>query len=332
MADEKFFEATQSRLEKAKREGDVARSQDLCALVAFAAAAAAMTVIIPLLAGAFQAAIFSAAHGARWLDAAICIMVLALVPAAAAAIGALACAMLQGGLALHWPQVKLERLSPFENGKRILSRETLSAIFRSLLAFGCAAAAIFPALRDVAAGAVRGAGIFGLSHGAWRASLLAAAAACLAASAFALGDYRSQLNRRRQRLRMSHDEMRRDRKENDGDPLARSRRRSLHRMLARSSLNRVKDAAFVVCNPEHIAVALEYRPPVTPVPRVLVRAKDETAARVRALAVEWRIPLVHNAPLARMLYRLPVEHHIPPECYAAVAEIVARLQTAAGVA
>ncbi len=97
-------------------------------------------------------------------------------------------------------------------------------------------------------------------------------------------------------------------------------------MLARGSLRRVKEAAFVVCNPEHIAVALEYRPPAVPVPRVLVRAADETAARVRAIAVECGVPLVRNVALARMLYETDVEQYIPPECYAAVAEIVAQLR------
>lgn len=328
MAEEKTFEATQSRLEKAKREGDVARSQDLCALFAFASAAAAVTAIVPPLGAAFRASLFSASRGDRWLGAAQWEMALALLPVTAAALGSVACAALQGGMALNWPQTKLERLSPIENGKRILSRETLSSVARSLTAFACAAAAIVPALHDVAAGALRGAGTIGLSRTAWHASTLAAAAACVSAGAFALGDYFSQRKRRLNRLRMSHDEMRRDRKDNDGDPLARSRRRSRHRLLSRGSLNRVKEAAFVVCNPEHIAVALEYRPPAVPVPRVLVRAADETAARVRAIAAECGIPLVRNIALARTLYATDVEQYIPPECYVAVAEIVAQLHAA----
>jgi flagellar biosynthetic protein FlhB len=328
MPEEKQFEATHSRLEKARREGDVARSQDLRALLAFAAGAAAVAAIVTPLGAAFRLSVFSASRGESWLGAAQHVAALVLVPVAAAGVTSVACAALQGGLTVNWPRAKLERLSPVENGKRILSRETISSALRSLLAFACAAAAVVPALRDVAAGALHGASIAGLTSAAWRGALLAAAAACVSAGAFAAGDYFAQLKRRRSRLRMSHDEMRRDRKEHDGDPLARSRRRSAHRMLARGSLRRVKDAAFVVCNPEHVAVALEYRPPAVPVPRVLVRAADETAARVRAIAVECRIPLVRNVGLARMLYEIDVEHYIPPECYAAVAEIVAELHAA----
>ncbi|HEX5274438.1 MAG TPA: EscU/YscU/HrcU family type III secretion system export apparatus switch protein [Candidatus Rubrimentiphilum sp.] len=327
MAEEKHFEATHSRLEKAKREGDVARSQDLCALFAFAGSAAAVAAVVPSLAGAFRSCLVSAARGEHWLGAARLVMTLVLVPVAAGGLASLGCATLQGGLALNL-RPKFERLSPAENGKRILSRETLLSALRSLAAFACAAFATIPALREVAAGALRGASMADLSRAAWHGSLCAVSAACACAGAFAIGDYFTQSKRRRSRLRMSHDEMRRDRKEQDGDPLARNRRRSLHRMLARGSLRRVKDAAFIVCNPEHIAVALEYRPPAVPVPRVLVRAADETAARVRAIAAERGIPLVRNVALARILYETHVEQYIPPECYVAVAEIVAQLRGA----
>ncbi len=326
MADEKQFEATHSRLEKAKREGDVARSQDLCALFAFAGGGAAVAAIVPSLAGAFRLSLVLAARGESWLGAAQLVTTLVLLPVAAAGAASLACATLQGGLTLTVPRAKFERLSPVENGKRILSREALFSALRSLAAFACAACAAVPALRDVAGGALRGASMTDLTRAAWQGSLFAAGAACISAGAFAVGDYFTQMKRRRSRLRMSHDEMRRDRKEQDGDPLARSRRRSLHRTLARGSLRRVKDAAFIVCNPEHIAVALEYRPPSVPVPRVLVRAADETAARVRAIATECGIPLVRNAALARILYETRVEQYIPAECYVAVAEIVAQLR------
>jgi flagellar biosynthesis protein FlhB len=74
-------------------------------------------------------------------------------------------------------------------------------------------------------------------------------------------------------------------------------------------------------------MALEYRPPEVPVPRVLVRAADDAAARVRELARAYRIPLVENVALARRLYGLcaPGEF-IPQETYIAVAEIVAALR------
>jgi flagellar biosynthesis protein FlhB len=328
MAEEKQFEATQSRLEKARREGDVARSQDLCALCAFAAGTLAVAVIAAPLGGALRAIVVVASRGERWYAAAVQLGILVLVPIAASAAASVACAALQGGLTLNWPVPKVERLSPAENIKRILSRETAFAAVRSLIAFLCAGAAVVPAARSVASAALHGAGPNGLADAAWHGSLNAAAIACAAAGIFSSGDYMAQVRRRRMRLRMSHDELQRDRKEQDGDPLARSRRRSLHRQLSRGSLRRIKDAAFVVCNPQHVAVALEYRPPAVAVPRVLVRAADEAAARVRQAAREFGVPLIENIALARALYETRVEEYIPLECYVAVAEIVANLQAA----
>ena len=126
---------------------------------------------------------------------------------------------------------------------------------------------------------------------------------------------------------MSHDELKRELKEQDGDPLARGRRRSLHRRIARTSIARIKDAAFIVTNPTHIAIALEYRPPDIAVPRVLVRSADEAAMRVREIAHLHDIPTIENVPLARSLYaKTRPGDYIPQETYVAVAEIVAQLR------
>ncbi|HET9096293.1 MAG TPA: EscU/YscU/HrcU family type III secretion system export apparatus switch protein, partial [Candidatus Baltobacteraceae bacterium] len=101
------------------------------------------------------------------------------------------------------------------------------------------------------------------------------------------------------------------------------------RQISRGSLRRVKDAAFVLSNPTHIAIALDYRPPEVPVPRVLVRAADAAAARVRELAGAYGVPLVENIPLARRLYAAARPgDFIPQETYLAVAEVVAALAKA----
>lgn len=170
-----------------------------------------------------------------------------------------------------------------------------------------------------------------MAQAAWRGALRTAFAACVVGAVFAALDFGVQYARWRNRLRMSFEELKRDRKEHDGDPLARGRRRALHRRIARGSLQRVKDAAFVVTNPTHIAVPLEYRPPEIAVPRVLLCAADEAAARVRELAAAYGIPVVENVPLARLLYAGGEPGaYIPPDAYIAVAEIVAALGMAGG--
>jgi flagellar biosynthesis protein FlhB len=146
---------------------------------------------------------------------------------------------------------------------------------------------------------------------------------------FAIFDILIVRRRWRQKLRMNAYELKRDNKESEGDPLLRGRRRQMHRSLNLGPLVAVKDAAFVLTNPTHVAIALEYRPPEIPVPRVLVRALDESALRVREMAAEHGIPVVENVALARELYGLTQPgDEIPVETYVAVAEVVnALLQT-----
>ncbi len=93
-------------------------------------------------------------------------------------------------------------------------------------------------------------------------------AAFAVGAVFAVADYALARRRWLRGLRMSLDEIKRDAKENEGDPQARARaqdRSSLDRRAARSA--RTREASFVVVNPKHVAVALRYAPPEVPVPR-----------------------------------------------------------------
>lgn len=330
MADEKPYEPTQSRIERAKREGDVARSQELAAAAAFGAALCAAAAVTAPLALSARVALSAAASGASAVAPLAAGVPAMLLPAAAAACAAVACGVLQtGGLRFTALSFKIARLSPAENFKRMLSKESAVTAVRAIVAFACAAAAIGPAFAAIFAQTLHAGGIAALAVTGWHGALRAAATACAVGAFFAAADYGVQFARWRKRLRMSFEELKRDQKDSDGDPLARSRRRALHRQFARGSLRRVKDAAFVVTNPTHLAIALEYRPPQVPLPRVLVRAADDAAARVRELAAEYRVPLIENVSLARALYaKADAGDYIPEETYVAVAEIVAALAKA----
>jgi flagellar biosynthetic protein FlhB len=245
---------------------------------------------------------------------------------AAAAVGALAAAFAQGGVVVRPLAISFAKLNPAEGLKRMFSREALLAAAKALLAAAAGGLAAFPALRDA----------FGAGGSARQLAALALhAAASIAPGIVAIGLFFGALDvlleraRRLRRLRMSFDEMRRDHKEQDGDPQLRGRRRQAHRNLIRGSLARVAEASFVVTNPAHVAIALAYRPPEIAVPRVLVRAVDEGAQAVKRRARELGIPLFENVPLARLLLaRCDVDAAIPVEAYVAAAQIVAALALA----
>ena len=328
-ASEKPFEATPQRVQKARREGNAARCAELGANAAFCAAGVTIAAIVPLISSFAARAIAHAASGEVPREA-MAIPAIALLPVAAAAMaGACAGAAQNGGVSLHVPVLKPERLNPVEGCKRMISRETLAHGARALAAFVLAAAAMAPSLRAAATGAIAAGSPYGVASNVWSAVQHVAAAACLVGTAFAAAEYAAARRAWLEKLRMSFEDRKREAKEQEGDPLERGRRRALHRSFLHGVVSDVAKASFVVANPTHVAVALQYDPPAVPVPAILVRAAGETAARVRAIAGQCGVPVVENVALARALYRDGrVGNPIDRVHFAAVAEVVAALSRA----
>ncbi len=322
---EKPFEATAHRIAKAKREGNVARSSELAANFSFAAGAAALVAIAPTFGAVVCVALRTSPHNG---PAAVALIPgVALLAVSAAALGAVVGNVFQNGRFVSLAiTAKPERLNPFEGVKRMLSRETLAHSLRAILAFGCAGAAMVPLVALSASAFLHASTLDRVVAAAWTTTREIAVAACAVGICFSIAEFGAARRQWLRKLRMSFDERRRETKDEEGDPGARTRRRALHRALLRGGMRRLKDAAFVVTNPTHVAVALEYRPVRVPVPRVLLRAADAAAIRVRAVASSYRIPIVENASLARALYRdARAGEPIPHAHYLAVAQVVVAL-------
>jgi flagellar biosynthesis protein FlhB len=324
---ERTFDAPPSRIAKARREGNVPRAQEFSGNLAFVAAALGVCAIAPPLGATARAALLDASRGSVAIGPCIAIATLALVPAALAAASGIAGSLFQsGGLVLVAPAIKFDRLHPLEGIKRMLSREALTHGARALVAFMLGSAAMLPALRDLASAGAVALTPQSVAQMAWNDAQRVVWAAAAVGLLFAIAEYGVARRTWLRKLRMSLSELKRELKESDGDPLARSRRKTLHRNLVRGALAKVKEAAFVVVNPTHVAIALDYRPPAVPVPTILVRASDEMALRVRKLAREAGVPVIENIALARALFRDgAVGEPIAHEHYVAVAEVVASL-------
>jgi flagellar biosynthesis protein FlhB len=320
-AGDKRYDATASRRERAKREGNSARSTELCAVASFAAATLAAVAAVPLAAAAIIAMLRGSTH------AVVIACVAALLPALAAATAGVVVALAQGGgLHVVAPKLDPKRLDPIAGFKRMVGGEALVGVVRAAIAFGAALAAMWPLGRDVVASGATLASPGAAAALAGSAALRACGAALAVGALFAIADYALARRRWLRGLRMSYDELKRDAKENDGDPQARSRRTTAHRAIVRGTIGQAREASFVVVNPTHVAVALRYAPPETAVPQILVRALDDAALRVRTIALAHGIPLVENVALARLLYAQGESGRaIPPEAYVAVAQVVASL-------
>ncbi len=334
MAEEKSFAATQGRIARAKREGDVARSHDLCIVASLAAGAAVAFVVLPALGAAAGAALVSATRPDAWSPwpyLAIGGCAIAVILAGLA--GALAANYLQtGAFTVKMPPPTLAKLNPGPGFKRMFGRDAAIGGAKAAVVSGAVALVIAPIVRDGFIASTRsGATPLALAALVERSLAASLFAALGLAGVFASGDVLLERSKWLRRLRMSFDDVKRDHKQSEGDPLVRGRRRQQHRALVRGSIQRVREAAVVIVNPTHVAIALEYRPPEVAVPRVIVRAIDDGAREVKRIAREANVPIVEHVALARaLLATVDVGDFIPPDTYGAVAAIVASLTVATG--
>jgi flagellar biosynthesis protein FlhB len=135
------------------------------------------------------------------------------------------------------------------------------------------------------------------------------------------------LNRHRfmKKNMMTKEEAKREYKEDEGDPLIRSRRKRKHRELAKGRAQvEVPRADALLVNPTHIAIALRYRKEEGAAPRVLAKGKGALAELMREIARANGVPIVQDIPLARLLYKkVKVGKSVPAETYKAVAAVLA---------
>lgn len=128
----------------------------------------------------------------------------------------------------------------------------------------------------------------------------------------------------RQDLRMTKQEVKDEMKQAEGDPIMKSRMRSLARDRARRRMmDEIPTATLVIANPTHYAIALRYVRDVTPAPVVVAKGQDLIALKIREIAESHEIPVFEDVALARSMYdQVSVDSVIPPQFYQAVAELV----------
>ena len=126
-------------------------------------------------------------------------------------------------------------------------------------------------------------------------------------------------------LKMTKQEVKDERKSEEGDTEMKGKRRSFSRQIAMQRLQQdVPEADVVVTNPTHFAVALKYDASSMAAPRVVAKGADYLALKIRYIANAHGVPIVERAPLARALYReVDVGREVNLAHYEAVAEVLA---------
>ncbi|HEU4652638.1 MAG TPA: EscU/YscU/HrcU family type III secretion system export apparatus switch protein [Steroidobacteraceae bacterium] len=253
----------------------------------------------------------------------LCIPPIVLIGCAAT----LALALQTGGVFstdLFKPQ--LNRLSPAAGIKRLFSMQTaielLKLIVKTFLLFSLLWIVLRAWLPDLLrihhaqVEAIQPIAARVLAIIAWGATAL-----FIATTVFDLWFQRWNFQRRN---RMSVEELKRERKETEGDPLLRSRRKHMHQEIALADmLANTRRASVVVVNPTHIAVALHYAPGETDLPVVVAKGEGFVARAIRRVAQEEGIPVMHNIELARALHgQAPLNQYIPDDFIEPVAAVL----------
>ena len=340
-AQDRKLPATQRKIDKARREGQVARSRDLGHLGALGTGVALLAVFAPdvtvwlqgLLADALRFDALQATHTEAMVErlAAASQRTLAVLLPLFAAVVAVACAgsVLAGGwnLTLEPLQPRFDKLNPLSGLKRIFAGPQLVDTLKAcLLATILGSVAALYLSRQWMHHAELLAMPLPAALAAGGRLLLGGLLLLLGVLAlFALVDVPLQRRLLQRRLRMSVEEMRKEMKEVEGNAEVKGKMKlRMREMVNRRMLAAVPRADLVVMNPTHYAVALRYDEAKMAAPRVVAKGADLLALRMRDLARESRVPVLQAPPLARALYaHTEVDREIPARLFGAVAQVLA---------
>lgn len=344
-AQEKNQEPTQRRLDKAKEDGDILTSKEM---FVFATGAAGLLVIVAL--GLFSGrmleiwgSLFVIGHPeelgpaklSKSLDGLYLIFLATAVFGIPTVIGALFIQIFVGGsinFSSKSVSFKFEKLDPIKGLGRIFSVKGLVELLKSLakviLLLGAVVSFLWGSLPN----------LIYLSEISLDQSLeflyntLISFIFVILFVLFVIGigDYIWSRHTWLQKLRMSHQDLKEEAKENEGSPEVKARIRKLQIEASRraaqrnEALENVKDATVVITNPTHFAVAIRYEPSENDAPKIIAMGEDILAKRLIDKANENSVMVVRSPILARALYfTSDIGLSISERLYSAVASILA---------
>ncbi|TGG95963.1 flagellar biosynthesis protein FlhB [Natronospirillum operosum] len=338
---EKTEEPTPRKLQKAREDGQVARSKELQTTVLLVAAALALIFFGPLLAQrVLEVARFTFSFeyaatrdtglmfhylGSSFAHLGWPLAWILLVLLTAAITGPLGL----GGWNFSTKSIafKGNRINPLSGLKRMFSMNSLVELLKSYGKVGfvgtMAVVILFSqveSLRGISREPTEQAIVHALTILAWSFLLM-----CLTTAIIAAIDIPFQIYSHTKKLRMTFQEVKEEYKNTEGKPEVKAKIRQLQREIAEGRMmSDVPKADVVITNPDHYAVALQYDQFSMPAPILLAKGVDDVALKIREIAFEYNIEVVQMPPLARALYHhSKVGEEVPAELYLAVAQVLA---------
>lgn len=333
--------ASQRKLEKAREEGQVARSRDLGHFAAIAAGGAILVVMAPRLTAWLQMLLADALRfdhasstnpdlmAQRLGSFGVKLLWVVIPMGIVMTLVAIAGSVLIGGW--NWTlkplMPKFEKLNPVTGLPRLLSRQQLLDALKACalaLVLGAIGAAYLNSHIDAFGGVISMPLPAAMSHAGSTVIgglglLLIALALCAAI------DAPLQRHLHLSQLKMSHQEQKQEHKEVEGNAEVKAKMKvRMREMSRRRMLSAVPKADLVVMNPTHYAVALKYDDAKMAAPRVVAKGADLLAMSIRDTAKTHKVPVLQSPMLARALYaHADIDREIPAALFAAVAQVLA---------
>ncbi len=336
----KTEDPSQRKLDKAKEEGNVAISQEIKSFFMLLGALVVIWLVSPLMMKwtAYFARTFISEVGQIRLDESqlaqlflsmvLNILKVMAIPFAILIILGIAGTVSQIGfvLAPKRMEIKWEKINFFANLKEFITVkkivESLKGIVKVAAVMTMCVLVMSPSLHKIPLlPSMESAAILAFMH---KILVLILFTVVIAMLIIAFGDYAFQKFQHLKKMRMTKQEVKDEYKQSEGDPLIKSKIKSVRMERFRQRMmENVPKASVVITNPTHYAVALDYDLDTMAAPIVVAKGVDFLALRIRELADNNEVPIVENPPLARALFAsVEVDQEIPPEHFKAVAEVI----------
>jgi flagellar biosynthetic protein FlhB len=331
--EERTERATPQRRQKAREKGQIARSRELTSTFSLGA------VVVFLQFGGVRfykemsqetVKFLSLEYGTDLFDVLRIAMVngvFLLIPLfGLAALMAAGGGFAQGGFVMKPLKLELNAVNPIEGLKKKFSMNSLSEAVKITLKF-LGGALLFYYLISGSLSVLPYLSTLSLESIAWKSGELVLSTIMYGFFFFFLISIISYILERKKferSIKMSKQEIKEEFKETEGDPMIKSRIRSLQiEMARRRMMQEVPTSTVVITNPVHLAVALRYDDGAMHAPKIVAKGSAAVAERIKEKAREHGVPVVEDKPIARMLFKLEVDSYIPEELYKSVARIIA---------
>ena len=342
MGDEdKQFEATPQKLQRARKEGQVVKSKEvgiaLSLLIMFSVIKGLSPMIWNQISGMFKN-LYEQIPNAHIETIGISyIITTTLLPFAiiifpllfiAAFVAIMSDFMQVGPLVTVTPLVpKLDKLNPTKYFKNLMNPKTLFELFKNILKVVILGTVGWVVYRSHLEAILMLAAIdnnFAVMIEFGNLIVEFVYKACIAFLVIAAADYGVTRWKFLKDQKMSFKEIKDEYKNSEGDPNVKAALRQRRMaMLQKGAMDSVPDADFVVRNPTHVACALKYDAENMQSPKLLAKGSELIARQIIEIAEKHQVPVIDNPPVARAIFRMvDINQEIPPELYKAVAEIL----------